>query len=259
MVEINWGLIGAAPDVGAAVLQGYQVGQQLARQRATENALRAYATNPDDPRAVGALIQADPRIGLQIRQQQAERQQALAQQQRQLTEDHWKVIGQVAQWADTPEKWDAGVDHLVEQGIPEAAQYKGKFDPALRTTFMAKAGIEPNKTSGTAMQQNYEWLKTQDPVLANQYLHNQAEGSPIVVDNGDGTRTIYPRSQLTGHAGTTDVPSAAPPAEGADPLRSQAEAAIAKGADPAKVWARYNEMRKGGASPSGSATFPGPH
>ncbi len=40
------------------------------------------------------------------------------------------------------------------------------------------------------MQRNYEFLKGQNPDLADSYLRNQAEGSPLVVDNGDGTKSF---------------------------------------------------------------------
>jgi hypothetical protein len=66
-----------APDVGGMVRQGIEQGQQARKQRETENALRALAGNPQDEGAMNALIQADPRMGMEMQQQ---RQQGLQQQ-----------------------------------------------------------------------------------------------------------------------------------------------------------------------------------
>lgn len=68
MVQINWNILAQAPDAGQAFAQGFAGGQQMRRQAATENALRAYATNPNDPGAVNALLAVDPRLGLQAQQ-----------------------------------------------------------------------------------------------------------------------------------------------------------------------------------------------
>lgn len=78
---IQWGL-GQGNNALAMFGTGVQLGQDLRRrqkERETDQALGAYATNPDDPNALNALIQADPRLGMQARGQQ--QQQARAQQE----------------------------------------------------------------------------------------------------------------------------------------------------------------------------------
>lgn len=70
---INWNL-GLAPDVGGMFQQGFQVGQEKARQLKTNNALAAFAKNPQDGMAVNALIDADPRLGMQAMEQQRAQQ-----------------------------------------------------------------------------------------------------------------------------------------------------------------------------------------
>jgi hypothetical protein len=60
--------------------------------------------------------------------------------------DEWhKYAGQLAKWADSPEKWDQAVDYLVQSGHPEAAKLKGQFSPALRAQFMALGGVQDDK------------------------------------------------------------------------------------------------------------------
>lgn len=45
-LQINWNLLAGAPDPGAAFQQSYQQGRAIARDRATEDALAAYAAAP---------------------------------------------------------------------------------------------------------------------------------------------------------------------------------------------------------------------
>lgn len=49
---------------------------------------------------------------------------------------------------------------------------------------------------GTALQQNYEYLKTINPAAAESYLSAQTTAPPIVQTNADGTKTIYPAGQI---------------------------------------------------------------
>lgn len=46
MVQINWGILGNAPDPGAAFAQSFQQGRAAGREKATEDALAAYAAAP---------------------------------------------------------------------------------------------------------------------------------------------------------------------------------------------------------------------
>lgn len=101
-----------------------------------------------------------------------------------------------------------------------------------------------------AMQQNYEFLNGIDPKLGTDYLHRQTDEPPLIAPNGDGTFTIIPRTSGSG----ARQPPAARPDEAT--LRQQAADAIAKGADPAAVNARLEQMLRGGAGPEGPQTFP---
>lgn len=88
MGEIQWGLA-VPPNIGETFLNGFNRGQAMAKEKRTNNALAQFATNPDDPQAVNALIAVDPRLGLQAKQQQqlqaiAQREQADKLRKRQL-------------------------------------------------------------------------------------------------------------------------------------------------------------------------------
>lgn len=80
---------------------------------------------------------------------------------------------------------------------------------------------------GTALQQNYEWLKSVNPAAAESYLSAQTTAPPIVQTNPDGTKTIYPAGQ---------VPRAAAPSV------------------PLKPVGRLTPIQ-GGAAPNGSRPF----
>lgn len=60
------------------------------------------------------------------------------------TQQEWtQYLGKLAQWADTPEKWDQAADYFASQGYSDAAQFKGKFSPQARAQLMREGGIAP--------------------------------------------------------------------------------------------------------------------
>lgn len=136
-MQINFGL--QDPN---AFARGLQQGRQpfdemtatLEKQRA-DNALRAYASNPQGPGAINALAQVDPRLAIQ--QQGVVAKQASEKQERDAA-----VIGALARDANDAPGWDAAVDQAVAMGYTNAAQFKGKFSPQLRTAIMAAGGVK---------------------------------------------------------------------------------------------------------------------
>ncbi len=173
-------------QVGQSIQQSFMGGMQLGEKVRGQNALAAYAKNPDDPAAFEGLAQHRPEMAMQVRQQQQQQQQAQAKQRQ-------EVVARAVQMADTPEKWDAMAQQLAQRGIPEAAQYVGKFSPELRSIMMAEAGISSPEDRATSLQKNYEWLQSVNPQAAQQYLKSETEGNPLIASNGDGTFTIIPR------------------------------------------------------------------
>lgn len=51
-----------------------------------------------------------------------------------------EVVGNMAQWADTPEKWDNAVDQLIAMGYGDLASQKGRFSPEARMAAIAASG-----------------------------------------------------------------------------------------------------------------------
>lgn len=119
------------PNAGEAFSNSFNKGME-------QNALSAFAMNPNDPRAQAGAARYDPGAVAQTRQQQ----QALSAEHQ---KDWHAYAGQLAKWADNPQKWDEAVDYMVQQGHPEVAQLKGQFSPALRQSFMALGGVQDDR------------------------------------------------------------------------------------------------------------------
>ena len=130
MAEINWGLL-QTPDIGMNALAAFEHGRAQRKQEMAQNALAAYATNPNE-QTLNAVAPYNPQMVI-------ERKQAMQKDQRAAMLEGAKVIGEAALYADTPEKWDAAVDHLA-QFYPQLAEYKGRFSPELRNAAIASAG-----------------------------------------------------------------------------------------------------------------------
>jgi hypothetical protein len=131
-MAINWG--GAAQNNNplAYFAMGQQIGQDI-RQRQTQNALATAINNPQDQGALEEVTKLDPRMGMALRQKLSDEQaKGLAR--------NMEIMGQAAQWADTPEKWDQAIDYLAQSGVQGVEQYKGKFSPQLRMSAIASSG-----------------------------------------------------------------------------------------------------------------------
>lgn len=81
----------------------------------------------------------------------------------------------------------------------------------------------------TTLQRNYEWLSRINPAAAQSFLENETTAPPMVMNNPDGTRTLYPRGAIP----------------------RQPSGGILKQLPPGVV-----PYGGGGASPSGSRGFP---
>ena len=163
---------------GINALALFQSGQALAKQQQAKKALGSLALNPNDNSAFARLAQYDPEKAYQIggqrqkmqREQQAGQlvQQAVGGNQQAnsalagLDVDTWakiqpqmraqieqqnKTVGQLALWADTPEKWSQALQQAQAQGL-DVSQYQ---DFNSRNTVLAQAGELDN------------WIKSQQP------------------------------------------------------------------------------------------------
>ncbi len=87
--------------------------------------------DPNSPQ-FSAYVDSNPQGGLELLGK-------LDEHQHTEVERRAKLIGEAAQYADTPEKWDAAVDYLSKL-YPDIAQYKGHFSPETRMAALAAAG-----------------------------------------------------------------------------------------------------------------------
>lgn len=154
MPDFNILMRGPQPhEVAAGVQQGFQLGQQQRKQRQLEEAFGKLAASPDDPNAANALMAVDPRMGLQYRQQQVQFGQQQTKLKQEKEERDAKVIASMARDARDPAAWDAAVDQIAAMGYPEAAQFKGKFSPALRSAIMAAGGVKDDGDAGFTLSE----------------------------------------------------------------------------------------------------------
>lgn len=190
MAEINWGLL-QVPDIGGNALAAFDRGRQMRAEEKSKNALATIfnggslpspgqtpgigdglpgAEPMGDPmaQAWSDLAAANPEMAFKVRGQQQEQQQQLTEQQHKAASERIGLIGQAAEWADTPQKWDSAIDYLAQQ-YPELAQYKGKFSPEVRMSAIASAG------------QLKEYLDRQKPVSVGPGTHlvDPSTGKPI--------------------------------------------------------------------------------
>lgn len=137
-MAVNWGLGVRQQSPIDAFRAAFEQGQERKRETEARNALSAYAQNPNE-QGLNALAQFAPEFAIQERGRLAQQQQAAVEQQRAEVTRRLEMISRVAAVADTPEKWDAGVDYLA-QFYPDLAEYKGKFTPQAREAAIAAAG-----------------------------------------------------------------------------------------------------------------------
>lgn len=134
------------------------------------------------------------------------------------------------------------------EGAPE--QFDQAYVDGVRQTAQSliRATQRPQQPQGpTTLQRNYEYLRQTNPALAEQYLRNQAEGPPMLGNNGDGTFTIIPRAMINGGS----------PAPAAGPQPGTVEDGYRfRGGDPGDPnnWEPVAEGGSGSAAPS---NFPG--
>lgn len=164
MAEINFALLQPV-DVGALTMQGFQTGAAMVKHAQTQNALKGYLANPDDPQAYNALAAYDPGTAASIQRQQILRRREeaqVAEQQRRAS------IG--AQYASGDA---AGArTAAIGAGDFDLAEQFGKLDDAQRqrsAEFWKNAGPVAYRLKQTADPQQRQALWEQArPILEAQ-------------------------------------------------------------------------------------------
>ncbi len=176
MAEINWGLLDI-PDIGGNALAAFHQGRQIREQKDTKAAWSAYAANPDDPNALNALAQYDPKSAIALRQDSEKRRREMQAQDLQrkavagdpaalaqlsgIDLDAWSKVdsrqkAQIKEQASyignaalaisrlPPQQQAQAWDQAAQQGAqmyPELAQQVGKFSPQGLQAALANANM----------------------------------------------------------------------------------------------------------------------
>ncbi len=251
MTTINWGL--QDPN---AYQRGYQqskgIFDELAatrKQNTLDAALRDYATNPDDPNAVNALAQVDPRLAIQVRQQQAQAQGKANEDYRESMKAGGEIVRRIQQQNPQMPKeqvYSVARQAAISMRIPGADQAPPEFNEQYFNTLLYAA--DPAKTAQQpADVQEYEYAKGQG--YAGTYMQfKEADRGPIVANNGDGTFTLIPRGAAPGPApGAGQMPRITTPEE-ADALPPGSRFIAPDGSV---------RTKPGGPTPPASGGFPG--
>lgn len=165
-------------QLGQGVQQAFQEGRAMAKQQQQQNALAAYAMNPNDPQAFNGLAQHAPefaiKIGADRQKQQMEARRGelimrasqgdararlelwgvdsdtamkLDDRQAKEADDGFKYVASAAYQIaplGTPEEkaqaWDAAIDRGVQMGFDGLAQYRGQYSEQNLNAMLSKAG-----------------------------------------------------------------------------------------------------------------------
>ena len=228
MGDIRWNILQPV-DVGAQVQQGFATGMALVKQVQANNALRAFAANPDDPNAYSALAAFDPQTAASMQQQHLLRRKALIEQQER---ERRTALGEL--YTQDP----AGArEEAVAAGDFDLAEQFGKLDEAQQkrsADFWGKAGAlafklkqSPTSEARTALWQQArplleqmgapaEMLDRIDPLNDTQLdaaiatsqkigdLIAQSQPKEFNVGPGEGR---YARDPITGEIRTVIAPN----------------------------------------------------
>lgn len=125
MVTPNWGLLQSGQNALSMFQAGAQIGQSIRERREEErrrNALTEYAANPGQG-TLGGVIQADPRLGIQLQQQEQDRAAQEQKLQRQKMLDVARLLNEA-----TPKNYGQVLGAAQQMGI-DVTRVPQQFDP----------------------------------------------------------------------------------------------------------------------------------
>ena len=232
MAEVAWDLLAQYPNAGQAFQQSFQQGMAQNQARAAKNALASYAMDPTNQGAFAQAVTADPSTAIALQNSQTERQR-YSQEQNQAQLKQWhSYAGSLAKWADTPEKWDQAIDHLLQMNHPDISTQdllalKGHFDPALRANFMAQGGVQDDKPDELTQFMTNAGIDPNSPQGKQMYgaaATNRVDPmQQVQTANPDGTITVHwVRPPMPGAQGQSSL---SPPPEAAAYLKAHPELA----------------------------------
>lgn len=242
---INWGLANQN-GFQNALAQGMAYGQQIKRNREEKeykNALAGY--DPSNPETIKPIMQADPRLGLQLQQQSAA-QQAAAQKQRQQDMGTFRQL--LKQAGQSPEGWSQAMGAAQQLGL-DVSRVPQQYNPQWAQEQLFIMDALENPDTMTAVQKDIQSLGI-DPSTEE---GRKAVGELILYKYGKPTTDEYGRPSLAlpqiqvpqGQAPQQQpniLPSSSRPAGMSDDqLFEQARAAVEAGANVDDVFRQLKE------------------
>lgn len=268
----DWGIIDRAPNAGAAVMQGFGLGQQQAKAANLDKALRYLGQNPNDQQAMSTVMSIDPDLGLKYQLTAAKRQeQAVAQQ-----------IGGMAAGGDIAGARTAalqggqfdlvktldGLGAPDKEAVKRRTDYIGNAALAIKQLPLEQRPAAWRQYALAGKQYGVEGLEAFADSYSEQSLDAAIAQAGMVKDYFETQKVDWKVIPEGGRIDAFDsmgrplappappVAPAAPAQVDAATLQAQAEAAIAAGADPAAVRARLQQMLGGGGPAPAPSNFP---
>lgn len=225
MTQINWNLL-QPTDVGNAFQQGVETGRARKREGEMQNALGAYAQDPNEQNLNALIPYAGPDQAFKIVEQ---RQRMAADQQKQSAAklaDGKKAVGQVAlQIANLPQQqqaqaWDRGIDYLVGQGYDGLAQFRGRYSPESLRGVLAESGLaqeyqNATKPSYMAIPEGGTLVNTRDAAAVAQFGAPAPGDGPARIANPADYQALAPGAQYIAPDGSVRRKGGAPSQGGA--------------------------------------------
>lgn len=259
-MTVQWNMLAGAPDIGERFNQGFEAGRQRQAQSALGRAVQG------DPRGMNVLAGLNPQAYMQLRQmgeQKQERGQAQQQQQQEQITRAAQTLGPIYQeMARLPYEQRRPylqriAPRLTARGIPESiiADYDPTDDNLQADIALSR---ERTQQQPTNIQREVEYYRSIGrPDMADQLLQRHAEGPPVVFDvTGDGAPDLVPRSYFNNAPAPSAAPAEVPVVNTPEEARNLPPGTEFQTPDGRRMRVPGAPQAQGGASPSGSQTFP---
>lgn len=143
MSDVRWDMLAQYPNPGQAFSQAFQEGQKQAEERRAKEAIAALVGNPQDPKALETAARYDPKLVIDLRQQQAEASIKQVEQYR----DQIKIGAQLVRQIQPKDQagWEQVLNAARQYRIdPDQLGVPRQFDPSYVQNLVALGdALEP--------------------------------------------------------------------------------------------------------------------